>query len=51
MPACAVAQATLWRYCATVLPRARRELRRWRRRAEQIPDRTLRAHACATLRE
>lgn len=42
--------ATLWRYWATVLPRARRELRRWERRARQIPDPELRAHACATLR-
>lgn len=41
----------LWRYCATVLPRARHELRRWRRHATRIPDPRLRAHACATLRE
>jgi len=62
MPACelppsrtgrrdAVAPAVLWRYCATVRPCARRELRRWARRARAIPDPALRAHACATLRE
>ena len=43
--------ATLWRYWATVLPRARRELRHWQRRAHAIPDPSLRHHACATLRE
>src|SRR5829696_8568879 len=42
---------TLWRYCAIVLPCARRELRAWRRRALAIPDPALRAHACATLRD
>jgi len=47
----AVAPATLWRYGATVLPCARRELRRWARRARSIPDPALRAHACATMRE
>jgi tetraprenyl-beta-curcumene synthase len=47
----ATAAAMLWRYCATVLPCARRELRRWTRRARTIPDLELRAHACATLRD
>lgn len=42
---------TLWRYWATAYPCARRELRAWRRRAVAIPDSTLRAHACATLRD
>ena len=62
MPACelgpggpsrrgAVAPATLWRYGTTVLPCARRELRRWKRRAGAIPDPALRAHARATLRD
>ncbi len=62
MPACelrparpcrrgAVAPATLWRYGAAVLPRARRELGGWARRAHAIPDPALRRHACATLRE
>lgn len=46
-----VLPVTLWRYCAIVLPRARRELRGWQRRALAIPDPTLRAHACATLRD
>lgn len=41
----------LWRYWATAYPCARRELRRWDRRARAIPDPALRAHACATLRE
>jgi tetraprenyl-beta-curcumene synthase len=43
--------ATLWRYWATAYPRARQELRRWRRRARAIPDPSLRAFACATLRD
>ncbi|HEX4806789.1 MAG TPA: DUF2600 family protein [Conexibacter sp.] len=34
-----------------MLPRARRELRGWARRAQAIPDPALRRHACATLRE
>ena len=42
---------TLWRYWATAYPCARRELRRWRRRALAIPDPALRAFACATLRD
>ena len=42
---------SLWRYWATVLPCARRELRRWERRAQAIPDPVLRTHATATLRE
>jgi tetraprenyl-beta-curcumene synthase len=46
----AVAAAMLWRYWATVFPRARAELRRWRRRAQAIPEPTLRAHARETLR-
>jgi tetraprenyl-beta-curcumene synthase len=41
----------LLRYSATVLPRARRELRRWDRLAHAIPDPALRVHACATLRD
>jgi len=47
----AVAPATLWRYGATVLPCARRELRRWERRTRAISDPALHAHACTTLRE
>ncbi len=43
--------ATLWHYWATAYPRARRELRRWRRRALAIPDPALRRLACATLRD
>jgi tetraprenyl-beta-curcumene synthase len=42
---------TLWRYRADALPCARRELREWRRRAVAIPDPTLRAYACETLRD
>lgn len=45
-----VAPATLWRYWATVFPRARSELRRWERHACAIPDECLRAHARETLR-
>lgn len=43
--------ATLWHYWAAAYPRARRELRRWRRKARAIPDPSLRAFACATLRD
>ncbi|HMJ03056.1 MAG TPA: DUF2600 family protein [Conexibacter sp.] len=43
--------ATLWRYWATVYPRARSELRQWRRRALAIPDPALRGFACATLHD
>ncbi|HEX5146727.1 MAG TPA: DUF2600 family protein [Conexibacter sp.] len=47
----AVAPATLRRYWTAALPQARGELCRWDRRARRIPDRTLREHACTTLRE
>ncbi len=36
-------------YWLTIYPRARREIRRWRRRAQQIPDPTLRAAALYKL--
>jgi tetraprenyl-beta-curcumene synthase len=38
-------------YRRAVVPRVRRELRRWERAAEAIPDPTLRGHALAALRE
>jgi tetraprenyl-beta-curcumene synthase len=37
-------------YWLVVFPQARRELRGWERRARQIPDRALRAHALGKLR-
>lgn len=43
--------ATLADYWLTVFPRARREVARWRRHAEAIPDDELRALALATLAE
>ncbi len=36
-------------YWLTIYPRARLEIRHWRRRAQQIPDPTLRAHAVHKL--
>ena len=36
-------------YWITIYPRARREIRRWKRRAQQIPDPTLRAEALDKL--
>jgi tetraprenyl-beta-curcumene synthase len=42
---------TLGAYVATVLPRVRKELRRWRRLAEAIPDSERRARALASLDE
>ncbi len=38
-------------YRRSIVPRARRELRRWEQVAEAIPDPTLRGHALTTLRE
>ncbi len=38
-------------YRRSIVPRVRRELRRWERVAEAIPDPTLRGHALAALRE
>ena len=38
-----------YHYPFFVVPNARRELRRWERRARRIPDPTLRAHALAKL--
>ncbi len=38
-------------YRRSIVPRARRELRRWEHAAEEIPDPTLRGHALAALRE
>lgn len=38
-------------YGRVIVPRVRRELRRWERAAEAIPDPTLRGHALAALRE
>ena len=46
--ALALAIANL-RYWLTVAPRVRRELRRWQRHADAIPDHTLRAHALGKL--
>lgn len=43
--------ATLADYWLTVFPRARREVERWRRHAEVIPDGELRALALATLEQ
>ena len=37
-------------YWLSVYPRARREVRRWRTRAERIPDPALRRLALSTLR-
>ncbi len=39
------------RYWSTVAPHVQRELRRWRRCAELIPDPVLRGHALAKLRD
>jgi tetraprenyl-beta-curcumene synthase len=41
--------ASLGRYWLTILPQARTEIRRWRTRAEAIPDPRLRHHAVVTL--
>jgi tetraprenyl-beta-curcumene synthase len=41
--------STALRYGASVLPAATRELSRWRKRAEQIPDAALRRHALEAL--
>lgn len=44
--------ATLWTligYETVIVPRARREVRRWARRAAAIPDRRLRAHATGAI--
>lgn len=43
--------ALLAQYYALIVPRARRELRRWELRARCIPDPHLRTQAVATLRE
>lgn len=43
--------ATLADYWLTVFPRARREIARWRRLAEAIPDERLRTLALATLEQ
>lgn len=43
--------AVMARYWLDVFPRARRELRRWQRRAEGIADARVRAEAIATLRD
>jgi tetraprenyl-beta-curcumene synthase len=45
------ALAALFAYLTTVLPRVRRELRRWRRLAEAIPDPERRRRALAALEE
>jgi tetraprenyl-beta-curcumene synthase len=45
------AMAALCAYLTTVLPRVRRELRRWRRLAEAIPDPERRRRALAALEE
>jgi tetraprenyl-beta-curcumene synthase len=45
------ALAALCAYVTTVLPRVRRELRRWRRLAEAIPDPERRRRALAALEE
>jgi tetraprenyl-beta-curcumene synthase len=47
----AAALAALGAYVTTVLPRVRRELRRWRRLAEAIPDPERRRRAVAALKE
>jgi tetraprenyl-beta-curcumene synthase len=47
----AAAIAALIAYVATVLPRVRRELRRWRRLAEAIPDPERRRRALGALEE
>src|SRR5215212_7928958 len=47
----ASALAALCAYLATVLPGARRELRRWRKLAEAIPDPDRRAWALSSLEE
>ena len=38
-------------YRRSIVPRARRELRRWETRRRRDPDPTLRGHALAALRE
>jgi tetraprenyl-beta-curcumene synthase len=43
--------ASLARYWLGILPLVRRELRHWERRAQAIPDPTLRAQAVTTLRD
>ena len=40
---------TLARYATCAIPQAREEIARWRAAAARIPDRTLRAHALATI--
>ncbi|HEV2858578.1 MAG TPA: DUF2600 family protein [Solirubrobacterales bacterium] len=47
----AAALAALGAYAMTVLPRVRRELRRWRRLAEAMPDPERRRRALAALEE
>lgn len=47
----AAALAALVAYLTTVLPRVRKELRRWRKLAEAIPDRERRLRALAALDE
>jgi len=47
----AAALAALCAYLATVLPAARKELRRWRRLAEAVPDPDRRRQALAALEE
>jgi len=47
----AAALAALWGYAITVLPLTRRELRRWRRLAEAVPDPDRRRQALSSLAE
>ncbi len=47
----AVVVSSLARYWLGIVPLVRPELRRWRRRADAIPDPVLRGHAVSTLRE